>query len=430
MSLFSCSHHVVVLFALLAFCGWLIEVAWRSTTRKRFVNAGFLYGPFVPIYGFGAIAVSRLDGLLIDSPILVKALAFGVTLTALEYATGYLFERLFRLRLWDYSNHRLNLHGRVSLLFSVFWTALALIYVNTLAAPAFRLVRSLDVDTITVASYVTVAVMGTDLVCSVASLAALRDTVTAIELRSLGSFRRLRDAFPHLDAEVLKAIIPRLRDTVAPRTDHPRTTIPSESGARSSFHGEYDAIVRDIAAHADVLRLKEFRHHNSSVFEHVQRVSYLSYRVCKTLGLDYTSAARGGLLHDFFLYDWHHHDVPDLPKETNHGVAHPKIALQNSQARFEVTATERDIILRHMWPLTMRPPAYKESYVVSFVDKYVAAAEYLDMITGAIATLAPATRHRPGCATKDAAGETGVRSAARLPRSERHRVGKKSVPLP
>jgi uncharacterized protein len=64
---------------------------------------------------------------------------------------------------------------------------------------------------------------------------------------------------------------------------------------------EYINLVKDILMNEEFKRLKEFYHHNSSIYEHARRVSFLSYKICKYLKLDYRAAARGGLLHDFFL---------------------------------------------------------------------------------------------------------------------------------
>jgi uncharacterized protein len=104
-------------------------------------------------------------------------------------------------------------------------------------------------------------------------------------------------------------------------------------------------------------------------------VSYFSYKACKLLKLDHHSAARGALLHDFFLYDWRNHDVPDLPEDKFHGIEHPKIALANAQKHFQLNDIETDIIIKHMWPLTLVPPKYKESFIVSFADKYLASKD-------------------------------------------------------
>jgi len=80
---------------------------------------------------------------------------------------------------------------------------------------------------------------------------------------------------------------------------------------------------------------------------------------------------RGGLLHDFFLYDWH---VKNQRKGL-HGFTHPRVALENAIEHFDLNDTEKDIIEKHMWPLTIRLPKTKESLVVSLVDKYCSLLE-------------------------------------------------------
>ncbi|MEL7563986.1 MAG: HD family phosphohydrolase [Dehalobacterium sp.] len=140
-------------------------------------------------------------------------------------------------------------------------------------------------------------------------------------------------------------------------------------------HQEYLLLVEDILNNEKFLELINYYHHNSSIMEHVLSVSFLSYLVCKKLNLDYVSGARGGLLHDFFLYDWREYKKNPLNK--NHGLNHPKIALENSHQCFELNEIECDIILKHMWPKVIGWPKYWESLVVSLVDKYCACNEFL-----------------------------------------------------
>jgi uncharacterized protein len=142
----------------------------------------------------------------------------------------------------------------------------------------------------------------------------------------------------------------------------------------TALYGEYLGLVFDLISHRAVMAMADYTQHGStSCLEHSLQVSYISYRICKKLGLDYRSGARGALLHDFFLYDWHR----DKPYRGLHGFCHPKIALQNANRHFSLNQREQDIIKSHMWPLTLRPPKYKEAYVVMLVDKYCALGETL-----------------------------------------------------
>ncbi len=138
---------------------------------------------------------------------------------------------------------------------------------------------------------------------------------------------------------------------------------------------EFQAIVSDIIDHEEFVKLKDFHHHTSPIFDHVVRVSYLSYATSKALGFDYRSAARGGLLHDFFLYDWRERKSND-ERRSLHGKEHPHIALANARTHFAVNDREADIIVKHMYPKTRALPRYKESFVVSLMDKVAAIIEY------------------------------------------------------
>ena len=98
--------------------------------------------------------------------------------------------------------------------------------------------------------------------------------------------------------------------------------------ADSSSDGEYEKCIRDLIQHEMVGSMKNFMQHgDKNCLEHSLYVSYISYRICRWLGLDCRSAARGGLLHDFFLYDWH---IGSPCNKGLHGFVHPSIALQNA----------------------------------------------------------------------------------------------------
>lgn len=143
-------------------------------------------------------------------------------------------------------------------------------------------------------------------------------------------------------------------------------------------HGleEYQKCIDDLINHNEVQMMKQFKHHHSiTCFEHSVNVSLYSYLICRILDLDYKSAARGGLLHDLFLYDWRTTKLSG----GRHAFIHPKIALSNAIALFRLNNIERDIILKHMFPLTPQPPLYKESLVVCLADKYCAFMEYIGL---------------------------------------------------
>ena len=127
---------------------------------------------------------------------------------------------------------------------------------------------------------------------------------------------------------------------------------------------EYMEIVSEILKNREFNKLKDFTHHKTTRMEHSKRVAYLSYRICKKLDLDYVSAARGGLLHDFFLNKYNTKNSRKLL------ISHPSIALNNAKKHFVLSDKEKNIIKCHMFPVSISVfPKYRESVVVSLVDK-------------------------------------------------------------
>jgi len=134
----------------------------------------------------------------------------------------------------------------------------------------------------------------------------------------------------------------------------------------------YNDCISDLIETEIVQSMDQYiQHGDITCLDHCENVSLKSYKVCKLLKLDYKSAARGALLHDFFLYDWH---IPGSHVGL-HGFRHSKISLKNAEKYFELNNKEKDIILSHMWPLTLRPPRFKESFVVSLIDKFCSLKE-------------------------------------------------------
>ncbi|MGN0371743.1 MAG: HD domain-containing protein [Enterocloster sp.] len=137
---------------------------------------------------------------------------------------------------------------------------------------------------------------------------------------------------------------------------------------------EYMDCVRDILEHPVFQSMDQYiQHGNTTCKAHCIQVSYLGYKFCKRFGGNWRSAARAGLLHDLFLYDWHTH-----ARETGnyfHGFTHPRTALENARKYFELSQEEADIILRHMWPLTPVPPVSRAGYAITCADKACSTAE-------------------------------------------------------
>ena len=105
---------ILFYFAIFSFMGWCLESIYKTIIEKKFINSGFLYGPFCPIYGFGAIIMMNTLGKLPQNP-LVIFIAGTIFLTLWEYIVGVILEKIFHTKYWDYSHLKYNFQGRICL---------------------------------------------------------------------------------------------------------------------------------------------------------------------------------------------------------------------------------------------------------------------------------------------------------------------------
>lgn len=120
------TYTVLEYFLVFSFLGWCVEVAYQAVSKGLVVNRGFLNGPVCPIYGFGVLAVFFLLQMTGDGPFYehnaLKVFIFGVILaTAVELFGGWILDKAFHARWWDYSDRPFNLHGYICLQFSIIW---------------------------------------------------------------------------------------------------------------------------------------------------------------------------------------------------------------------------------------------------------------------------------------------------------------------
>ncbi len=116
---------VALWFAAYCFLGWVWESAYRSIKCRKLVNSGFLTGPYVPIYGFGALLYIFLMHFTLN-PIILFFVG-GLTACILEYVTSWLLEKIFHARWWDYSDSFMNINGRICLIGFCAFAAFAVI---------------------------------------------------------------------------------------------------------------------------------------------------------------------------------------------------------------------------------------------------------------------------------------------------------------
>ena len=133
----------LLFFYIYSFFGWCIESSYVSIRKKKFVNRGFMRGPFLPLYGSGAVLLLFVTIPVRDS--LILSFIFGAAAaTVLEYITGACMEALFKVRYWDYSNNPFNLHGYVCLGTSLAWGFLTIVMIRIVHEPVEHLVLSIN----------------------------------------------------------------------------------------------------------------------------------------------------------------------------------------------------------------------------------------------------------------------------------------------
>lgn len=132
---------------------------------------------------------------------------------------------------------------------------------------------------------------------------------------------------------------------------------------------EYVEIVEKLLENRKFNKLKEeTHHHNSNRFNHSLDVSFKTYKVCKKLGLDYESATRAALLHDFFFDN-------EFSNKRERMLKHPSKAVENASKITKLSKKEANIIESHMYPVGGKVPRCLESVVVDAVDDYVSFKE-------------------------------------------------------
>lgn len=138
---------------------------------------------------------------------------------------------------------------------------------------------------------------------------------------------------------------------------------------------EYLFIINNIMKNEEFKKIDNIKHHNTTRLDHSIKVSYYSYKIAKSLKLDYEDVARGGLLHDFYT-----DKISECKKIKDKiklfSVKHPKDAVYNASTYFDLSEKEIDIIQSHMFPVDYKIPKYAESWVVSLVDKVLSFGEF------------------------------------------------------
>lgn len=171
---------ILTYFIIYSFLGWILETVFRSICEKKLINTGFLYGPFCPIYGLGAIIMYLLLNDHKGQYISIFCIAI-VVLTIWEYIVGVFLEKTFKTKYWDYSDHKLNFQGRVCLINSIFWGLLGIAFINFIHPFIVQYISQIDINILKIVIYLCSILVAIDVIISVVKVSNIKSTLTKIE---------------------------------------------------------------------------------------------------------------------------------------------------------------------------------------------------------------------------------------------------------
>lgn len=177
-------HYTVIqwlfFFYFYCFVGWCIESTHVSIRTRKLTNRGFMRGPFLPLYGSGAIMMLVVSMPFQDS-IVLTYLAGCVGATILEYITGVTMEALFKVRYWDYSNQKFNFQGHICLGTTLAWGVLTILMTEVVHVPVEKLMLSIPAKALTVVTIVLTIAIAVDFALSFKAAIDLRDILIKME---------------------------------------------------------------------------------------------------------------------------------------------------------------------------------------------------------------------------------------------------------
>ncbi|MCD7725552.1 MAG: hypothetical protein LUI12_08400 [Clostridiales bacterium] len=172
--------HWLFFFYLYSFFGWCFESAYVSIKARKPVNRGFMRGPFLPLYGSGAMMM-YIVSLPVQDNLLLTYIAGVIGATALEYVTGVTMETLFKVRYWDYSSQPFNFRGQICLGSSLAWGFLTILMTRVIHKPIEQAVMSIPASYLLYGTIGITVYMVADFTLSFKAALDLRDMLVRME---------------------------------------------------------------------------------------------------------------------------------------------------------------------------------------------------------------------------------------------------------
>lgn len=195
-----------------------MEVCLSLIQEKKFVNRGFLIGPYCPIYGVGCVLITLCLQSFVSNPFILFLMSL-IICSGLEYATSYIMEKLFKARWWDYSNYKFNINGRICLRYMLAFGILGTIIIYIVNPYLISLISKLTSNVLYLISAIIAIIFVIDNIISFKIIYTFKNTfikvakdntdeinkkVHEILLTKTGLAKRLRESFPDLQVKINK----------------------------------------------------------------------------------------------------------------------------------------------------------------------------------------------------------------------------------
>ena len=156
---------IIFYFIIYSFLGWCLESVYKTIIFKKITNSGFLYGPFCPMYGIGAVMMIAASSLS-DNIFVIFLLGF-LLFTLWEYIVAVVLEKLFKTKYWDYSHLKFNFQGRICLKNSIYWGILGVLLVFAIQPVIERITDVIPVNALFYLNIVICVIILTDVIITI-----------------------------------------------------------------------------------------------------------------------------------------------------------------------------------------------------------------------------------------------------------------------
>lgn len=177
-------QYYISYFFIYAIIGWIIEVSFHVITKGKFINRGFLSGPYCPIYGFGALSVILLLNQVGPISKLMLFFASMLIATILELITGFILEKIFHKRWWDYTSYKFNLGGYICAEFSLLWGAVCFILYEAIHPLIIKLIGLVPIKILLIVNIIMGVMFVVDFITTIITIMGLSQKFKLLENES------------------------------------------------------------------------------------------------------------------------------------------------------------------------------------------------------------------------------------------------------